>query len=444
MTYALIDNSTLTAVQRITGQVESRSRYSVDGDIAALENVIQAILFYDDVISIDDYKEKYKEERKKQFDFIKFLDPNQFNLDEIKNIATKETRNIVPTIRGGEFADEDFKEFLELLKMHIVCTWDISSSIYYLNMKMLGQPDTAEFDKYSDLSASIFAELADAAETKGEYNSKALLVDRNGHNISFPGYKVPGAKWGNGEAGGTTDALDAFVASLSWLSYKSIYYLHSARYLQADTFLYPIRQAFQVHYMNKTSAYGYDFTSSLLSNFNKSLSGDITRIISSDRATATSFDIPIFSAWLVKETGNVKNVIEAALQLKKDHRIVEARENLKAIRNLFDSEDLAAANKKVGKLHDEVTKASNRLLDDFGLKTQSAEYHLLDYFKFTIQLLHSKVGRNYQNTISKCNYLSFYRILRIIQVFLFYTGILVKTFLKYGLLGKQGIYLGLK
>ena len=42
MSYALIDNATLTAVQRILGMAQSRSRDSVDGDIAALENLVEA------------------------------------------------------------------------------------------------------------------------------------------------------------------------------------------------------------------------------------------------------------------------------------------------------------------------------------------------------------------------------------------------------------------
>ena len=58
MTYALIDNSTLTAVQRIQGDVLTKSKDSIDADIVALENFVQAILFYDQIIAIDDYVPK--------------------------------------------------------------------------------------------------------------------------------------------------------------------------------------------------------------------------------------------------------------------------------------------------------------------------------------------------------------------------------------------------
>ena len=48
------------------------------------------------------------------------------------------------------------------------------------------------------------------------------------------------AKKGNRGFGGTTRALDMFIASLNWLAYKSIYYSLAAKYLKADTFLHPI------------------------------------------------------------------------------------------------------------------------------------------------------------------------------------------------------------
>ena len=90
MTYALVDNATLTGVQRITGDVASRTRESVDTDIVALENLVQSILFYDRIIAIDNYIPKHREERIKSFPFIEFIDPASFNLDETSIIILTE------------------------------------------------------------------------------------------------------------------------------------------------------------------------------------------------------------------------------------------------------------------------------------------------------------------------------------------------------------------
>jgi hypothetical protein len=129
MTYALIDNATITAAQRIMGEVSSRSRDSVDVDIIAIENLVQAILFYDEIITIDDYKEVYRKERQDKFPFVKFLDKASLKLPEIEKAAYDEANNIRPQIRGGEFENEEFKQLIHTLKTHMICTWDISSSV---------------------------------------------------------------------------------------------------------------------------------------------------------------------------------------------------------------------------------------------------------------------------------------------------------------------------
>ena len=69
MTTALIDNATLTGVQRILGQAPSRSGDSLDVDLVAFENFVQARLFYDDVSVIDDYIPALREARRKKRKF---------------------------------------------------------------------------------------------------------------------------------------------------------------------------------------------------------------------------------------------------------------------------------------------------------------------------------------------------------------------------------------
>lgn len=122
MTYALIDNASLTAVQRTLGNVVTRNRDTINGDLVAMENLIQAILFYDDLVSLDNYKEEFRDSRAKQFDFINFLSPEQYGLPYIDELAKKEASSIRPEIRGGEFSDSDFKELVSMLKLNMICT----------------------------------------------------------------------------------------------------------------------------------------------------------------------------------------------------------------------------------------------------------------------------------------------------------------------------------
>jgi Mg-chelatase subunit ChlI len=60
---ALVDNATLTAAQRLLGDIEVKNLYNIDGDIEAFENLAQAILFFDEVCCIDDYKPAFRNSR---------------------------------------------------------------------------------------------------------------------------------------------------------------------------------------------------------------------------------------------------------------------------------------------------------------------------------------------------------------------------------------------
>ena len=101
MTYALIDNATLTAVQRATGAVAVKTSDTINGDLCALENFLQGNLFYDDLLCIDNYKPEHRDNRKQQFPYLRFLAPTEFGLEDVDAVAHKEAASIRPEIRGG-------------------------------------------------------------------------------------------------------------------------------------------------------------------------------------------------------------------------------------------------------------------------------------------------------------------------------------------------------
>lgn len=362
MSYALIDNASLTAVERAVGKVVVKNPDTINGDLVAFENLIQAILFYDDLICIDNYKEEHRDARINHFDFIRFLSPDSFDLDQIDALAQKQARSVQPEIRGGEFADDDFRELVDSLKLNMVCTWDMRSSVYYLTMKMLGQPNTPEYEKYSELSSAIFNELSDAGSTKGYWSTNAILVSSKGHVHTPQEFQkhVDGL-------GGVTRPLEMFIASLNWLAFKSIYYSIAAKHLRADTFIHPIRHAYQLHWMKKTGAFGHDFSAKLLSNLSNKISTSVSEIVDHGRSATVSLDIPIFSAWLAQESGGIQNSIGAALELKKSDDFKVARETLREIKIAYDESGLAKGNAKSTKLISDLEKISGDLKRGYGV-----------------------------------------------------------------------------
>lgn len=362
MSYALIDNASLTAVDRVTGRIVVKNPDTINGDLVAFENVIQAILFYDDLVCIDNYKPEHRESRINTFDFIRFLPQGDLGLTGVGQLAKNEAQQIKPELRGGEFVDDDFKKLVEMLKLNMVCTWDMRSSVYYLTLKMLGQPYTPEYEKYSELSASIFNELSDVGDTKGRWSTDVKLVGSDGHH-----HTIQEMESQTNGYGGITRPLEMFIASLNWLAYKSIYYSMAAKHLKADSFIHPIRHAYQMHWMSKTGAFGHDYTSKLIGNLSNKISTTTSEILDHGRASSISMDLPIFSAWLTVESGGIDNVIASALELKKSDHFITAREVIREIKIAYDEDGIASSNSKVTKLMSDLDKITGDVKRSFGV-----------------------------------------------------------------------------
>lgn len=366
MSYVLIDNASLTAVERVLGDIVVKNPDTINGDLVAFENLVQAILFYDDLICVDNYKPQFKASRRSKFDFIRFLSEDDFDLNEIDTLAKTQARSLNPEIRGGQFIDDDFKSLIDLLKLNMVCTWDNSSSVYYLTMKMLGQPNTPEYEKYSELSASIFNELADVGGTRGLWSTDVKLVSSSGHEFTEEEFRRGRESKSRG-MGGMTKSLEMFIASLNWLAYKSIYYSIVAKHFKADSFIHPIRHAYQLHWMRKTGSFGHDYTAKIIQNLSSKISSTISEIVDHGRSSTLSLDLPIISAWLTAESGNVRNVINSALEIKSQAPFTVVREIIREIHIAYDEQGIASGNKRVTKLLGDLDKISGDIKRDYGV-----------------------------------------------------------------------------
>lgn len=369
MATALLDNATLTAVQRITGQAPSRSLDSVDVDLVAFENYIQARLFYDDIVVIDDYLPHLRNARHASFPHLAYVAPDDFKLKELSSLADKASDAIHPKIQGGDFANPEFKALFQLLQTHMVCTWDISSSIYHLNLKVLAARNTRDFDKYGAVATAIFHELSDASRSGRHIKNDIELVDRYGKPIGS-GYFVPDAKWGSGESGAPSGAIQAFTASLVWVANRAMYYTLVAAHLKADAFLYPIRQAYQQHYLAQNFKYDTNFPKRLVSQFSTTLSRDIAEVHNGGALTIGAIDLPVFSAWLANACGDPVAALRALEDIRLQKEFVEAREQVSELREVYNDGSIADANKKISKMKANINKVSAAMRGKYSISTQ--------------------------------------------------------------------------
>ena len=358
MGIALIDNSTLSSVERILGKAPVRSKTLIDGDLVAFESLINAILFYNDIIALDDYKPEFAQQRKNNFPFINFINPSEFNSSHILEDTKKDAKLFYPKIKGGKITDE-FGSLFFLLNMNIHCTWDITSSIYYLTLKLLGNDYSEDKNLYDSLFSIFFSQLSEHTIDIPENANKVSLIDQYG-NLINTGYRIPKAKSNGGETGGLTPALNAFIASLNWISFRSIYYSKFAEYLKADTFLHPIRQKFQISYYDKTHNFGADYITDIIDLFSKTTTQTVEEIFSSTKYRNISFELPLFLSSIISKVEEPKDIIDYALELRSKEQFVNAREQLGEIKNLLEV-DFEHANIKVSKIYNSLLTTLNSI-----------------------------------------------------------------------------------
>lgn len=368
MSAALLDNATLTGIQRVIGTAPSRSRESVDVDLLAYENYVQARLFYDDVVVIDDYIPKHQSQREMEFPVVKFINSADLHIQEISKIATEIASATRPQIKGGDFADGDTRALFDLLQTHMVCTWDVASSVYHLNLKVLAENGSEEFDKYGAVAIAIFQELNEASSSGTRPSSKVELVDRYGNAIT-DGYTVPGARWGSGESGAPSGAITAFVAALRWLSNRAIFYTLVSAHIKADSFLYPIRQAYQQHYLAQALRLDQNFPKRLVTQLSSALSRDILEIQNGGALAAGAIDLPVFSAWLVNKHRDSLGALDELESLRKHQDFIDAREQLAELRTFYDDNSLIKANRAAAKIGDGLKRISTRMRQKYSVQT---------------------------------------------------------------------------
>ena len=372
MSIALIDNSTLSSVQRVLGHIPIRSNSIIDGDIVAFESLLNAILFYNDYIVLDDYQEQYSQKRKDQFPFIRFIRPAEFNDIDILKKTYSTTNSYQPKIESGNISDKLFSDMLTQLGMYIQCTWDLSQSVYYLNLKMLGNDDSEEKEKYRTLLYLMFSQLQENTNNSPKTPGKVSLVDRYGKPISSD-YKIPYAKSANGKTGGLAKNLQTFIASLNWISFRSIYYTEFADYLKADTFLHPIRQKFQTSYFDQRNKFNADYIKGLINLFSSKTAECIKTLYQSNRNYNISFTTPLFIASFISKTADSKEIINYALECRNKKEFIDARAILGEINNYFENGDFEAASVKVQKILKSLTNVFNDIYRLYGISTMQGD-----------------------------------------------------------------------
>jgi len=367
MRYALIDNSTLTGVQRLLGEIPVKNNAIIDNDIASFENYIQSILFYDQIICIDDYKKRYREKRKKYFPQIRFIPTDLFKYDSFVKTANDVTKDISLKISAGQISDADFKDYFDRLNMTFRFTWDISGSRYFLTQKMLQSESIVDIDTFNAIHAQLFKENNEEHEVQSSLVNKfPTLYDSRGNKIEIN--PETGAIEDTFQGDGLSSQLHSMIASLNWMSQRTAFYVLCADYLYADLFIQPIRQEFlqniirRVYPNYKLGVFG-DFRNSL----NNQSEDTIKKVIANSDNYGISVDIPLFSAYFAHKTSNSKSIIEAAYNEREEKHFREARNQLRELNQILDGGNRSKFIREINLLANSINETFKQIENKYGL-----------------------------------------------------------------------------
>lgn len=405
MRYALIDNSTLTSIQRLFGKIPVRNTAIVDADILSLENYIQAILFYDYLISIDDYIPKYRTYRKEMFPDIRFIPTSIFDYERIQNESSNITEALQLKIKAGEINSEEYKSFFKSLSMNITFTWDLSTSDHYLTQKLLidsaKDNKTEEYDKiHSAIISESFGHFGINDESK---TIEPKLFDKFGNVINA-----------KKSYGGISKPLMMFTNGLNWLSHRTSMYILIADYLNADAFLSPLRQKFSDSILNHITKRATGKYSPIIDNFSNLVIKSLTDIKETDEGFRISSETPLFSAYLANKTQDVSEIIEAAYIEREKPMFKECRLKLRELNKILTEEKHSKYVMETNQLKKEIVETLNKIkgkynVGDKGLSfstfamiwniTPLSQYLNLPKFNTKIEMLdflnHTNRGRGF-------------------------------------------------
>lgn len=366
MRYALIDNSSLTGIQRLLGEIPVKNKAIIDNDLIAFENYIQSILFYDTVICIDDYKDSYRQKRVDFFSEIKFISKNLFSYQNFVDLANDVTKDIALEIKGGKISDKDFKAYLDRLHLTFQFTWDMSASKFFLTQKMLLGNKFLSKNHFDTLHALLFKENNEQYEVLSPLRSKSpVLYDHQGNKLSIDPLngKI------NSEIGdGLSPQFQALVSSLNWISQRTAFYVLAADYLQADLFIQPLRQSFLQNVIKRVYP---DYNLGVFNDFRNSINNQSKESLASILKTSDNFgitvNIPLFSAFLAKKTNDSKKIIAEAYNIRNDKCFVEARAKLRELNIILADGDRKKFVREINLLSHDINNTFRKIESKYGL-----------------------------------------------------------------------------
>lgn len=318
----LVDNATLSGVERLTGESQTRNLNNVDNDILCLEKLLTAILFSDAIIGVDDYKDNFRSQRLKKFDFVDFQKIEADIYGSLARDAADFARGMVFSFDGSKPAG-DVVSFFESLRIDPQLRWDIFISSEYLTLSLLVK-DVRDIHYETAIDSVFRNEKTDGEVTSaGEKFSPVVSVEQRPEIADIKALVQAFASKNSSYCGqGYKSLLDRLVFGYGWTAERSYFYNAFAAMNGADAFLAPLRDAFCESCCRLESR---SQVNSLLENLKSTTQQALVKIVDVSGRAKFAMKLPFFTAYFISKTDNAKQCIDLALQARNGAEFRECR-----------------------------------------------------------------------------------------------------------------------
>jgi len=359
----LVDNATLSGVERLIGESQTLNLNNIDNDILCLEKLITAILFSDSIIGVDDYKDSFRSQRLKKFDFIDFLNIERETYSTLARDAADFARSMAFSFDGSKPAG-DVVSFFESLRIDPQLRWDIFVSSEYLTLSLLVK-DTRDI-RYETAIDSVFRnENADSdAALAGENFSPVVSVERHPEVTDVKAI-VRAFASGNSNFSGpaSRSLLNRLVFGYGWTAERTHFYNAVAGMKESDAFLAPLRDAFCESCCRLESRSQVD---SLLGNLKSRTQEALVKIVDASGRAKFAMKLPFFVAYFISKTDNPKQCIDLALEMRNSREFRECRVILHNLAHLSTQDRYKEVNHILGFLEQSCTS----LMKKYAISTE--------------------------------------------------------------------------
>lgn len=360
----LIDNATLSGVERITGISQTLNLSNIHNDILCLEKLATAILFSDELIAVDDYKDKFRSARLKSFDYIKFFNIDQTTYAALTGDAAAFARSMSFSLNGSKPAD-DVVRFFEALRIDPQLRWDIYVSSEYLTLSFLvDDPESAYHERSID---AIFRnEGTDRERVAAGTDHRPAFSVAERPDITDIKDLVQAFSSSNPHYAGidSKSVLDRMLFGYGWAAERSYFYNAIAHMKEADAYLAPLRDAFC------ESCCRIDYPSqviSLLERLKEKSQETLSSILEPSGQARFAVRLPFFTAYLISKAANARECIDLALSMRSASEFQECR----TIFHNLDHLSVADRVQEVNRILNYLDQSCARLMKKYAVSTEN-------------------------------------------------------------------------